>query len=149
MVCFNIDDSWKLETTHNYTLADIQVNDFVDMSIKGAYFGSFLLSLKSILSHCVDIAILVLMIIDFPSIMNIILDGNGICDSVRYGAWVCSDDETSLSSVIPFGYRIGIIFASLLLTMVLILINWYKVFHFYFSLSRLLLFYNQKKSVAA
>jgi hypothetical protein len=72
MSCFKLDDSWKLQTPKNYTFDDLDVHDYLDMSVKGAYFISFLITLKSFLKYSVDVSILVLTIIDFPSLMALL-----------------------------------------------------------------------------
>ena len=83
------------------------------------------------------------MIIDFPSLMNIILEGNGECDPDRYGAFACDqsfkdEDLSPVSSIIPLGYRMGMIFVSLLFSFLLLIMDWYKVSPSSFLLFRLL-----------
>jgi hypothetical protein len=133
--CFKTDDLWKLQSSNHFTFDNLDIQEYVDLKgSQGPYFGSFLLTLKSFIHYGVDIGILVLYIIDFPSLMKIILEGNGECDPDRYGAFACDqtfnaldDNLIPVSSIIPLVYRMGIIFLTLLFSFVMLIVDWYKV----------------------
>lgn len=79
-------------------------------------------TLMSAVFVLVEVALLVLLILDFESIVRIMIDGNGECNPDRYGPFVCfhsfqrENDNASFSSIFPLPYRIssGVIYVRFL-----------------------------------
>lgn len=128
------DDNWKLQTAAvRYSFDDIDVHEFLDLSFgcKLSYFNVFLKTLISFIAYSIDIAILILLLSDFSTVITIILEGEGKCDSNRYGAFICwssfkDEVDASIISVVPLPYRLAIILLTVLVNFVLLVVDWYK-----------------------
>ncbi|KAJ3106455.1 hypothetical protein HDU96_008217 [Phlyctochytrium bullatum] len=110
---------WKREEIADHKFDYIDVNDFIEDSPwrKIAYMGVFLLTLKSFIVYMNDLLIASLM---FQS-----LSSGRACDNTTFSLSACNNDPT-LNQVLRKEIRPYLILASVVISFVLLFIDWRK-----------------------
>ena len=122
--------NWKRLKIPDHKFDYIDLDDFKDKSIftKIRYSWIFLLTLKSILVYMADIGIIILTLININKFQRFLQSENPLDCPWGKTSGLCNigKGSGSLTSLIPFPAWITIIFSSIVLSFILLALDWHS-----------------------